>query len=205
MDNFRTVGHLEDGTKIRLNMIWDDESFYYIIFNNDSLKGITVESITLEENDHYNILEFNRVNMTGVEFTDINLGITILVDPCDEKTRNNISIYAVDKIDIDTDIKDIIAHKVQWCDIKPDVFDRNFFKVGHAYKIKIVSLGRLETHYEYALLISINDDYLDFAYVSKGGQLISSYTISDQVYKSCSNDWFIALDPDDHWSDNKEE
>ena len=85
-------------------------------------------------------------------------------------------------------------------------FDTNFFKVGHAYKIKVafsVSGGRFWVN---ALLKKITDDYLEFAYINPVGALISSYVIDVNTYKvRKKQDSYIALDPGDKWSDQLED
>lgn len=204
MSEFITVGHLPDGKNIRLQKDWDKEFSWYVILRTEMVKTST-DSIILEKDDNYDILEFIDIEADCLKFINIKTGACVIIDPCIDLTRNTISIYSIDKYDYNPDCE-LMAHKIEWYDIQGMTFDTNFFKEGHAYKIKVAFSAGGHRYWVNALLKKITCDYLEFAYINPIGSLISSYTIPVNTYKvRKKKEWYIALNPDDKWSDELEE
>lgn len=205
MSEFRTVGYLPDRKNIRLQMDWDIDLSWYVLVKTEDIKSLnSSDTIMLNDKEVGWILEFKGVEADCLKFMDLKTEAIITIDPCNEKTRHVLSIYSIDQDDVIKD-REYMAHKIEWYDIQGMEFDTNFFKEGHAYKIKIPTVGG-DKYWVNALLKKITYDYLEFAYINPTGTLISSYTISVNIYKvRKKEDWYIALDPDDKWSDELED
>ncbi len=201
MSDFRKVD-IVDGCLLSLEHEWDPETAYYLLMRSQIL-GVMKSYQTFmvdKEEDDFELIEFKEIRDNKLVFTNIDNGIELTIDPMVRETRNNVSIYFVDKHEVlDPDRQEVMCHRKQWYSVEEFPFDTNFFKVGHAYKIKRSAIP--DEPLEYALLKHLSYDHMRFVYIDESENIVD-VTVSAKRYKGRKEKmWYFAIDPCDRWTD----
>lgn len=201
MSDFVKVG-IVDGCKLSLEYTWDSENTFYLLMNSQVLGTMKLYSTFMvdKEKDDVELIKFKEIRNNKLVFTNINNGIELTIDPMVKETRDNISIYFVSKNEAaDPKIQEIMCHRKPWYSVEEFPFDTNFFKVGHAYKIKRSAVP--DEPLVYALLKQLSCDYMKFVYIDELENVVD-VTVSAKQYKGRKEKmWYFAIDPCDRWTD----
>lgn len=201
MSDFHKVGII-DGCMVSLEHSWDPENSYYLLMNSQVLGTMKSYSSFMvnKKIDNFELIEFKEIRDNKLVFTNINNGIEFAIDPMVKATRDNISIYFVYKHEaLDSNIQEVMCHRKMWYSVEEFPFDTNFFKVGHAYKIKRTAIP--DEPLVYALLKQLSYDYMKFVYINELDNVVD-VTVSARQYKGRKKKmWYFAIDPCDRWTD----
>lgn len=208
MSEFRKAGTLPDGDEIGIKTDWDENDCYVILRKSEIPAEIKNRShIVVERNvDHFSIMKFYEVDGTKIIFKDIESEFNISIDVMNPINRRDLLVYAVGRFDFMEGTTDMMAREIDWFKIEHMVFDRNFFKVGHAYKIKLTAIPEEPT--VYALLKDMTCEELRFILIINVDNCtgIKTTIISARKYNQRNpKKWFFAIDPDDKWADEIKE
>lgn len=201
MSDFHKVGII-DGCMLSLEHDWDPENSYYLLMNSQILGTMKSYSTFMvnKEIDDFELIDFKEIRDNKLVFTNINNGIELIIDPTVKETRNNISIYFVDKDDaLNPDVQEVMCHRKQWYSVEEFPFDTNFFKVGHAYKIKRSAIP--DEPLEYALLKHLSYDHMKFVYIDELENTVDVIVSAKQYKGRKEKMWYFAIDPCDRWTD----
>lgn len=204
MSEFRKVGTLPDGDEIGIKTDWDENDCYVIFRKSEIPAEIKDRShIVVERNvDHFSIMKFYEVDGTKIIFKDIESEFNISIDVMNPINRRDLLVYAVGYFDFMEGTTDMLASEMDWFKIEHMVFDRNFFKIGHAYKIKLTAIP--EEPPVYALLKNVTCKELQFIWINDLNDHtdVKATIISARKYNQRNPEkWFFAIDPDDKWTD----
>lgn len=208
MSEFRNVGTFPNGDEIGIKTDWD-ENDYYVIFRKSEIPAeIEDKSLIIVERDvdHFSIMKFCEVNGSKIIFKDIESEFNISIDVMNPINIRDLFVYEVNSIDFIEGVSEMMARKIDWFKIDHMVFDRNFFKVGHAYKMKLTAIP--EEPPIYALLKDMTCEELRFIWINDIDDHtgIKTTIISARKYNQRNpKKWFFAIDPDDKWTDEIKE
>ena len=209
MSKFHNVGTSQNGDVISINTEWDKDDYYVIFRKSEMPAEIKDPSLIVIEKDvdHFSIMKFCEVNGSSIIFKDIESEFNVSIDVMNPINRRDLLVYEVNRLDSEQNETEMLAREIDWFKIEHIVFDRNFFKVGHAYRIKLTAIP--EEPPVYALLKNMTCKELQFIWINDvvdNITVVKTTIISERKYNQRNpKKWFFAIDPDDKWADEIKE
>ena len=190
-DNYRDVW-TQDDLYIFVYEGWEKNDAYYILNKGMDIKNEVTESYMRFLPGPLRFLEFDGQYITFLT----EYGVKIVIDPANKITREFVEIYWKPYVGAEWE-------KVEWFKMYEIPYDRNFFKLGHPYLMRV---GR-DKEFVPVMLIEMDVEQMHFIRTAapnrpKDPGISHEYIEATKYLKLNKPHWFKALMEGDVWSDD---